>query len=104
MTSKTFILLAIIALSACAPRYDWAREGAPAGEIEVARQACSREAMDYDFLDGPNQSIRVVTARGERYASLNANTAAREYSLFNDCMWAMGYSLEPIENGDADSN
>ena len=91
-------------LAACAPRYEWAREGAPRGEIEVARETCSKEATSYNFLDGPNQSLRVMTKTGERYSNLYANTAARENSLFNDCMWAMGYSLEPIENGDAENN
>lgn len=104
MTAKPLILLAIIALTACTQRYDWTREGAPLGEIEVARETCSKEAMSYNFLDGPDQSVRVMTSRGERYASVNANGAAREYSLFNDCMWAMGYSLEPLDSGDADNN
>lgn len=104
MTAKSLLLLPIIVLAACAQRYDWTREGAPQGEIEVARETCSKEAMSYGFLDGPDQSIRVVTRTGERYSNLYANTAAREYSLFNQCMWAMGYSLEPLDNGDAGNN
>lgn len=100
MNAKLLLLLPLIALTACAQRFDWAREGAPRGEVELAQEVCSREATAYNFLDGPNQSIRVVTSRGERYANLNANTAAREYSLFNECMWAKGYSLTPVDNGD----
>ena len=100
MTHKYLILLALFALTACASRYEWARPDTPAGETELAQQECSKEAGAYGFLDGPDQSVRVMTNHGERYASINANTAAREFSLFNECMHAKGYYQAPVdENG-----
>jgi hypothetical protein len=102
MTYKLLISLAVLAAAACAPRYEWARSDTPAGETELAQQECSQEAGAYNFLDGPDQSVRVVTARGERYANLNANTAAREFSLFNECMHAKGYFMAPVDETGVD--
>ena len=47
-----------------------------------------------------DQSVRVMPNHGERYASLNANTAAREFSLFNECMHAKGYVQAPVGEND----
>ena len=63
-------------------------------------RSCSKEAGAYGFLDGPDQSVRVMTNHGERYASINANTASREFSLFNECMHAKGYYQAPIDEND----
>ena len=102
MIGKHLILLALFVTTACAQRYEWARPDTPAGEIELAQQECSQEAGSYGFLDGPDQSVRVITNRGERYASINANGAAREFSLFNECMHAKGYFQAPVDENGAD--
>jgi hypothetical protein len=88
---------AAVALGACAARYEWSKEDESEGAAEVARKECRAESQDYGFLDGRDQSLRVMTARGERYAEINTNTAEREASMFGDCMRAKGFELVPIQ-------
>jgi hypothetical protein len=86
---------AAVALGACAGRYEWSKEGESEGAAEVARKECRDESRDYGFLDGRDRSLRVMTARGERYAEISTNTAEREASMFGDCMRAKGFELVP---------
>jgi len=88
---------AAVALGACAGRYEWSKEGESEGAVEVARKECRDESQDYGFLDGRDQSLRVMTTRGERYASISTNTAKREASMFGDCMHAKGFDLVPVQ-------
>jgi hypothetical protein len=97
MVRKILILLIFLAVSACTRHYDWGKDDAGSGEVELARTECRDESGSYNFLDGRNQSVMVTTTRGDRYAILNATTAAREADLYNDCMRAKGFSLSPAE-------
>ena len=92
-----YLIPIILLAAACTPRYEWTRGDTPVGEIELARNQCAEESMAYNFLDGANQSTRVITSRGERYSNLMPNTAAREFSLFNDCMYAKGYTQTRVD-------
>lgn len=96
MTPRIALVFLYVAIAACTQRYEWTREGAGDGEIELARQQCSGESTSYDFLDGRDQSRLVVTSRGDRYSYLNANTASRQANLFSDCMRAKGFNLAPV--------
>lgn len=89
--------VAFLALSACAPRYEWSKEGAGAGEIEMARDDCKAESPGYGFMDGHYRSVCVVTSRGERYSELTSTTAVREADLFDNCIRSKGFELVPVK-------
>jgi hypothetical protein len=96
MRRKICLVFLNLAVTACAP-YEWTREGAGAGEIDQARQECVEESGSYDFLDVREKSLRVMTNRGERYATIAGSTAERQADLFSDCMRAKGFELAPIQ-------
>ena len=98
MIRKGPFLLLIFALVACESQYGWNKEGAGSGEIDMARQDCVRESQGYDFLDAPFESQHIMTSHGERFSSINANGAARQADIFNDCMQAKGFSLGPDQD------
>lgn len=92
---RLFVLF--LTLSACASRYEWSKEGVGAGEVEMTRDDCKAESRGYGFLDGRNQSVRVMTSRGERYSELTTATAEREADLFDNCMRSKGFELAPVK-------
>jgi len=96
MTRIILLVFLGLAVAACAARYQWTKQGEGEGAAEVASKDCKEEARGYNFLDGPDQSIRVMTSRGERYSNINTNTAEREADIFNDCMRAKGFELAPV--------
>ena len=97
MTRRILLVFLSVGIASCASRYEWSKEGESEGAVEVARKECGQESRDYGFLDGRDQSLRVMTSRGERYASINTNTAEREADIFSDCMRAKGFDLAPIK-------
>lgn len=88
---------ASLSLAACAPRYVWHMEGGGRAAVEQARAECKARARGYEFLEGPDRSIRVMTPRGDRYSEINVVSARREAGLFADCMREFGFSLVEIE-------
>jgi hypothetical protein len=92
------ILLLGLLVAACAVQYRWYKEGAAKAEVDAAREECRTESRSYGFLDFPQRSTRVPTARGERYSSMTVTAATREADIFNDCMRAKGFILVPEKN------
>ena len=86
-----------LALSACASRYEWTKDGAGAGEIDMARDDCKAETHEYGFMDGRDQAMREITSHGYRYSELTTVSAERQADMFDSCMRSKGFELAPVK-------
>ena len=93
----TSLFIALLALSACASRYEWTKDGAGDGEIEMARDDCKAEAHDYGFMEGRDQATREITSHGYRYSELTTISAEHQADLFDSCMRSKGFELAPVK-------
>jgi len=91
------VFAVFLTLSACASRYEWTKDGAGDGEIEMARDECKAEAHDYGFMEGRDQSTREITSHGYRYSELTTISAEHQSDLFDSCMRSKGFELAPVK-------
>jgi hypothetical protein len=71
------LIAAAAALAACAPRTEWARNGATAEDLRHDREACAHGAGDFGFLDPGANSQQSIQA-----------------TYYRDCMEARGWKRQ----------
>ncbi|MBI3707828.1 MAG: hypothetical protein HY246_09140 [Proteobacteria bacterium] len=77
MQIPLLLLVAAAALTACAPRTEWVRNGATAEDLRQDREACAHGAADYGFLDRGASSQQSIQA-----------------TYYRDCMEARGWKRQ----------
>jgi len=77
---RPIVLLALLALGACAPTLVWQKEGADDEERRQAQRLCARESQGYGFA-----LERREDASGERGA------ASAGGGVYRDCMERQGW-------------
>ena len=82
---RTITTLAILVLlAACAPRIEWAKQGATSDELRRDREDCADEASSYGFLDRDSGRYYAEESRARRIQDNQAD-------LYRMCMEARGW-------------
>jgi hypothetical protein len=90
MRSIVFIGL-LLMVEACAPRIEWAKQGATIDELRRDREDCAGEASAFGFLDRDNSRDYIEESRSRRVQDNQAD-------LYRLCMEARGWRRQRAES------
>ncbi len=86
MAGLEALLVAVLALGACAPRVTWTKEGLTEDELRRDQKACLAEANRYGFLN-------IGSSLEPGGLSADPSVAQRQQGdIYSTCMQTKGYS------------
>lgn len=85
------LITAFMLVGACAPRIEWAKQGATIDELRRDREDCAAEASGYGFLDRDNSRDYIEGSRSRRVQDNQAD-------LYRLCMEARGWRRQRAES------